>query len=148
MTLNSYLGIFTTDGKRWSDSRQLIRPQFIKDRVSDLEVFERGVETLLPVLGGNGQVIDVKDLFFRCGLKGCLPTNAKAHAEGGCRFTLDAATDFLFGRSVDSLTNGQSEFAEAFQEVQRIQSYIARAGYEPLSPHLLGPKLCAQCIQR
>ncbi len=44
------------------------------------------------------------------------------------RYTLDAATDFLLGTSVDSLRNSQAEFAEAFAEVQRVQNIIARAG--------------------
>lgn len=43
-------------------------------------------------------------------------------------FTLDAATEFLLGRSVDSLHNPQTGFAEAFAEVQATQSVIARAG--------------------
>ena len=44
------------------------------------------------------------------------------------RYTLDAATDFLLGKSVDSLQYGQTEFADAFTEVQRVQAVIARAG--------------------
>lgn len=44
------------------------------------------------------------------------------------RFTLDAATGFLFGRSVDSLDNGETEFASAFTVVQNVQATIARAG--------------------
>lgn len=44
------------------------------------------------------------------------------------RFTLDAATGFLFGRSVDSLANGETEFASAFTVVQNVQATIARAG--------------------
>ena len=60
-----YKGIFSTDGKKWHDSRQLIRPQFNKDRVSDLITFEHHVSNLMPLLGANGQVVDVKDLFFR-----------------------------------------------------------------------------------
>lgn len=61
----SSIGIFATDGKLWHDSRQLIRPQFVKDRVSDLACFERHIVALLPLLSGNGQATDVKDLFFR-----------------------------------------------------------------------------------
>lgn len=67
MYSQSFAGIFTTDGKQWSDSRQLIRPQFIKDRVSDLEVFEHHAQVLIPLLGGKGQEVDVKELFFRYG---------------------------------------------------------------------------------
>ena len=104
------LSIFTTDGELWHNSRQLLRPQFIKDRVSDLHTFEKHVQALLPLLAGthNGATVRVDDLFYR--------------------FTLDAATDFLLGKSVDSLHNGQTEFAKAFAEVQRVQSLKARAG--------------------
>lgn len=72
--------IFTTDGESWHGSRQLIRPQFIKDRVSDLACFERHVQILInaianggvegtPGVGGDGigrgKEVDVSDLFFR-----------------------------------------------------------------------------------
>ncbi|KAK5138075.1 hypothetical protein LTR08_005873 [Meristemomyces frigidus] len=104
------LSIFTTDGQQWHNSRQLLRPQFIKDRVSDLHTFENHIRILLPMLAGShdGATVRADDLFYR--------------------FTLDAATAFLLGKSVDSLSNGQTEFAQAFSEVQRMQSLIARAG--------------------
>ncbi|KAE8449366.1 hypothetical protein EG329_008267 [Mollisiaceae sp. DMI_Dod_QoI] len=115
--------IFVTDLEQWHNSRQLIRPQFIKDRVSDLDVFERHVQVLIGQIdrlswegfekkGGKGRELDVCDLFFR--------------------YTLDAATDFLLGRSVGSLEVPEQEFAEAFGEVQRVQNLIARSG--PLNP--------------
>lgn len=87
-----------------------MRPQFIKDRVSDLHIFEHHVQTLLPLLKGayNGATVRVDDLFFR--------------------YTLDAATDFLFGFNVDSLRNADVEFARFFGEVQHVQGIIARAG--------------------
>jgi len=109
---HDFLGdsIFTTDGQRWQESRSLIRPQFIKDRVSDLNTFENHIQSLLPLLESNkpGQSVNVANLFFR--------------------FTLDAATDFLLGESVDSLHNPEDRFAAAFGEVQRVQSIMARAG--------------------
>ncbi|KAK4185988.1 cytochrome P450 [Podospora australis] len=122
----AFLGdsIFTTDGDLWHNSRQLIRPQFIKDRVSDLATFEKHVQTLFRAIAnggalngpdqqvdieaGNGRPVDISDLFFR--------------------LTLDAATDFLLGKDVKSLSNPRQEFAEAFGEVQRVQSIISRAG--------------------
>ncbi|KAI9810352.1 MAG: hypothetical protein M1827_006319 [Pycnora praestabilis] len=100
--------IFTTDLQQWHDSRQLIRPQFIKDRVTDLEIFEEHVAELIDQMGGRGQEVDVAALFLR--------------------YTLDASTHFLLGRSVDSLKDPRVEFAEAFGEVQRIQSQIESAG--------------------
>ncbi|KAK7723725.1 hypothetical protein SLS64_000054 [Diaporthe eres] len=41
-TWSPFLGdsIFTTDGQLWSDSRGLIRPMFIKEKVRDIEIFE------------------------------------------------------------------------------------------------------------
>jgi hypothetical protein len=120
----AFLGdsIFTTDLDQWHDSRQLIRPQFIKDRVSDLDVFEEHVQILMGEIkrrgstwdGKQGKPIDISDLFFR--------------------YSLDAATHFLLGRSVGSLLSEEQEFAEAFNEVQRVQNMIARAGY--ISPFL------------
>jgi cytochrome P450 len=117
--------IFVTDLDQWHASRQLIRPQFIKDRVSDLEVFEEHVQILMEQIdktgkkwdGSQGGEIDVSDLFFR--------------------YTLDAATHFLLGRSVGSLENGDQEFAIAFGEAQRVQNIITRAGYVPFSSAIL-----------
>ncbi|CAK7240936.1 MAG: hypothetical protein STHCBS139747_002393 [Sporothrix thermara] len=125
--------IFTTDGSRWHASRQLLRPQFIKDRVSDLHTFENHLQVLFTAMsvGGdagataaaiatraagsspvdftaNGRIINICDLFFR--------------------YTLDVATDFLLGKDTQSLTIPRQEFAEAFNEVQRIQSLISRTG--------------------
>jgi cytochrome P450 len=101
-------GIFAADGEVWHNSRQLIRPQFIKDRLSDIQIFEEHVQVLFSKIG-RGQEIDTLDLMFR--------------------YTLDAATHFLLGQSVDSLQNPQAEFAEAFANVQRVQSLVARVGY-------------------
>lgn len=57
-------GIFTTDGALWHDSRQLIRPQFVKDRLSDLDLFEEHVQILLKKLEESPEV-DMLDMFFR-----------------------------------------------------------------------------------
>jgi len=120
----AFLGdsIFTTDLDQWHSSRQLIRPQFIKDRVSDLDVFEKHVQILMSKIsefgrhedGSQGKPFDISDLFFR--------------------YTLDAATHFLLGRSVDSLEIPEQPFAEAFGEVQRLQSTISRTGSVALLP--------------
>jgi len=42
----------------------LIRPQFIKDRVSDLGIFEEHANILISQIH-EGQPIDMKDLFFK-----------------------------------------------------------------------------------
>lgn len=104
------LSIFTTDGDLWHNSRQLLRPQFIKDRVSDLQKFEHHVQILLPLLAGNhnGAEVHVDDLFFR--------------------LSLDAATDFLLGHSVDSLRTSGVDFAQAFNKIQHTQALKSRLG--------------------
>lgn len=99
-------GIFNTDGQLWHNSRQLIRPQFIKDRLSDIDIFEEHVQKLMIKLG-QGEV-DMMDMFFR--------------------FTLDAATHFLLGSDIGSIDQPQTAFANAFTRVQHIQSLIARVG--------------------
>lgn len=75
--------IFTTDGQLWSDSRALIRPMFIKDRVRDLEIFDKWTTKLMSKFPPSGQTVDMMDLFYR--------------------MTLDVTTDFLLGHSVNSL---------------------------------------------
>jgi len=92
--------IFATDGDKWQASRQLLRPQFIRDRVSDLHCFETHIQTLFRCIanGGalsgedqpvdmgavNGRRLDISDLFFR--------------------YSLDVATDFLLGKEAKSMT--------------------------------------------
>lgn len=101
--------IFTTDGPQWSASRSLIRPMFQRERVADLDIFETHVQELFTLIGpGNGQNVDMRDLFFR--------------------FALDTSTHFLFGQSAGSLTNEQTEFAVAFDVVQHKQALMGRAG--------------------
>jgi len=100
--------IFTTDGELWHRSRQLIRPQFVKTRVADLEIFETHVQKLMRFIGGQGQEVDIAALFYR--------------------FTLDSATDYLLGQSVHSLDDPNIEFAAAFAELQRVQNMVGRIG--------------------
>ncbi len=100
--------IFTSDGEQWHKSRQLIRPQFVKNRVADLDIFEHQVAKLLSKIGGRGEEVDIAALFYR--------------------FTLDTATDFLLGQSVESLDHPEAPFPIAFNEVQRVQNIIARCG--------------------
>ncbi|RDW86292.1 uncharacterized protein DSM5745_02934 [Aspergillus mulundensis] len=75
--------IFTTDGKQWQGIRNLIRPMFVKDRFSDLDIFGRKVQTMLRLYSPSGDSTDVMDLFYR--------------------MTLDAITKFLLGKGINSL---------------------------------------------
>jgi cytochrome P450 len=78
-------GIFGVDGSAWSDARALLRPHFHKQRISDLEIFEKKVNLMISLLPKDGGTVDMMDWFSR--------------------FALDASTEFLFGQSVDSLNN-------------------------------------------
>lgn len=92
--------IFTTDGHQWQQSRTLIRPMFVKDRVRDIEIFHSCTEELMTKIV-PGQSVDISDLFYR--------------------MTLDVTTEFLLGHKVGALENPRSEFSKAFTEVQRMQ---------------------------
>ena len=75
--------IFTTDGQLWSNSRALIRPMFVKDRVRDLDIFGKWTTRLIEHIPESASTVDMMDLFYR--------------------MTLDVTTDFLLGDSVNSL---------------------------------------------
>ncbi|KAK5046114.1 hypothetical protein LTR84_008571 [Exophiala bonariae] len=97
-------GIFTVDGKAWEHSRSLLRPQFARQQVADLDLEEVHVTHLLKHLttqhGWTNQV-NLVPLFFR--------------------LTLDSATEFLFGQSVNSqsvtLTGSSKESAARATEL-------------------------------
>ena len=79
-------GIFTSSGQQWKHSRALVRPQFSKEEISNLDLIDRHVQTLLRILQTQEQgwtsTIDLQPLFFY--------------------FSLDVATEFLYGQSVNS----------------------------------------------
>ena len=95
----------------------MARPFFSKDRISDFEIFNRHADKVVVKMKKRlslGVAVDVQDVLFR--------------------FTLDTATEFLFGRDVESLsaelpypsthkghsrrTHPSDEFALAFDRVQ------------------------------
>ncbi|KAI1995042.1 hypothetical protein LOZ53_001614 [Ophidiomyces ophidiicola] len=82
-------GIFThiygggPKGEPWRHSRATLRPQFARQQIQDLEKLEQFVQRLIAEIPSN-ETCDLQELFFR--------------------FTLDTATDFLFGESVNSLS--------------------------------------------
>jgi cytochrome P450 len=102
----------------------MMRPQFARDQVSDLDLEERHVQSMMSALhpamqpdGWTGQV-DLQVLFFR--------------------LTLDTATEFLFGESVNSQVRLlpsfkptkedalSSQFASAFDKGQMALATRAR----------------------
>lgn len=81
-------GIFSQSGGDWKHSREMMRPQFTRDQVSDLDLEERHVQNMMSALDaklkadGRTHPVDLQELFFR--------------------LTLDSATEFLLGESADS----------------------------------------------
>ena len=133
-------GIFTLDGKGWEHSRAMLRPQFARDQISNLELEEKHVQNMMQALPVDGQGwidTDLNLLFFR--------------------LTLDSATEFLFGESVDSQLNelpgheasdasrDSKLFASAFDLGQ---SYLATRSRLQTAYWLLNPskfqKACTQ----
>lgn len=106
-------GIFTNDGADWKHSRELIRPNFARDQVADLDNFEEHLSTMIDAIPKDGKTtVDLQDLFF--GL------------------TIDTASEFLFGESTDVLLGRDSpesranlDFAEAWYRSQlEVQNHI------------------------
>lgn len=102
-TWEPFLGdsIFTTDGQLWQQSRTLIRPMFLKQKIRDMDIIERWSDVMISKIPPSGHTVDISDLFYR--------------------MTLDATTDYLLGHSVESLENPKGEFSKAFTYVQRKQ---------------------------
>ena len=81
-------GIFTTNNDMWSHSRALLRPSFARHNMVDhLPILESHFEQLMKVIPKGGATVDLQKIFFA--------------------FTMDAATQFLFGHSVDTLQTMQ-----------------------------------------
>ncbi|KAL4249120.1 cytochrome P450 family protein [Abortiporus biennis] len=81
-------GIFNSNGDIWKTHRAMTRPFLTKDRVSDFEMLDRHADHAIFKLKerfSSGMAVDFQDLISR--------------------FTLDAATEFLLGSCVDSLSS-------------------------------------------
>lgn len=106
-------GIFTTDGAEWEFSRALLRPNFVRSQVGDLDIFEAHIARLIDRIPKDGSIVDIQHLFFA--------------------LTMDTATEFLFGQSADVLVEGESsvrgeKFAEAYDYVTEIVGIQAKLG--------------------
>lgn len=79
-------GIFTRTGQAWRDSRAFLRPQFAREQVSSIGMLEEHFQAMLKVIagskGGWTSSFDIQPLIFN--------------------YTLDVATEFLFGTSANS----------------------------------------------
>ncbi|EXJ80241.1 hypothetical protein A1O1_08383 [Capronia coronata CBS 617.96] len=106
-------GIFSTDGEAWERSRGLVRPNFTRQQVADLDMLETHVGNLIGAVPRDGSTVDLQDLFF--GL------------------TMDSATEFLFGQSTRTLapgleTKSANDFVKAFVYVTENASKSFRTG--------------------
>ncbi|KAF8164307.1 cytochrome P450 [Pholiota molesta] len=82
-------GVFNSDGEMWKFHRSMTRPFFTRDRISHFDMFDINADSALKQARARlqeGYPIDFQDLVSR--------------------FTLDSATQFLFGHNVESLSAG------------------------------------------
>ncbi|RDX55061.1 cytochrome P450 [Lentinus brumalis] len=121
------VGVFNADDEMWKFHRSMTRPFFSKDRISHFDMFDRHATDALQQMKyrlREGYAVDWQDLVSR--------------------FTLDSATEFLFGKDVRSLSAGlpypptsdmarmrtskpeADEFASAFQNAQLASSKRGR----------------------
>jgi cytochrome P450 len=88
-------GIFSADGTQWERARTILRPQFTRDQVGDLNMEERHVKNLLHAIssksGDQSEIVDLQPLFFR--------------------LSMDSASEFLFGQSTNTQLSALSEEA-------------------------------------
>ncbi|KAJ3793618.1 cytochrome P450 monooxygenase pc-1 [Lentinula aff. detonsa] len=125
--MHSFLGtgVFNSDGEMWLFHRTMTRPFFNRIRIRDFEIFHRHSELMIANIKKRmeeGYAIDFQDVISR--------------------FTLDVATEFLFGHCMNALaatlpypqnvppsqipvsdlsqSSAVSEFSAAFRQVQEI----------------------------
>ncbi|KAF1978677.1 cytochrome P450 [Bimuria novae-zelandiae CBS 107.79] len=109
-------GIFNSDGEKWANSRHLLRPNFARDQIADLEAFDRHFRLMMKKIPKDGSIVDLQHLFFQ--------------------MTIDSATEFLFNHSTDSLrmseddvNNEDAIFARAFMFAQEDIIHRDRWGF-------------------
>ncbi|KAG0330377.1 hypothetical protein BGZ99_004747 [Dissophora globulifera] len=104
-------GIFNADGDTWKTQRQLARPHFQTSEFRDSALINRHVDLLIQAIDKHiankpDTPLEIQSLF--------------------CRFTLDEASEFLFGETVNALQNESNEFATAFNYAQSISAWRFR----------------------
>lgn len=59
-------GIFTSDGAKWEEARALVRPNFVRNQVADLEAFEGHFQNMISLIPTDGKTpVELKPLFQR-----------------------------------------------------------------------------------
>ncbi|KAI5830824.1 cytochrome P450 [Schizophyllum commune Tattone D] len=123
-------GVFNADGEMWKFHRSMTRPFFNKEKIAHFDIFDRHADDLLRKVKtrlAEGFPIDFQDMI--------------------ARFTLDSATEFLFGYDINSSGAGlpypeyakernpetftkhpSNVFVKAFAEGQELTVHRYRAG--------------------
>jgi len=83
----------------------IARPFFATDRVSDLDLFEKNTQKVINIMlnADPKDSLDLEEIF--------------------ARFTVDTASEFLFGENLDTLSYGSDgfhSFTNAFVEIQSV----------------------------
>lgn len=124
-------GVFNSDGELWKFHRSMTRPFFSRERISDFELLDRHADMAIEKMKRRfkeGTAVDIQDLLSR--------------------FTMDTATEFLFGQDVKALsadlpypsiynkstlrTHPSDQFATAFNRAQEYT--LPRVVYGKLWP--------------
>jgi cytochrome P450 len=80
-------GVFNADGEMWKFHRTMTRPFFTRERISDFDIYDKNCASTLKLARtrlAEGYPVEFQDLVSR--------------------FTLDSATEYLFGHDVGSLS--------------------------------------------
>ncbi|TRM60069.1 cytochrome P450 [Schizophyllum amplum] len=123
-------GVFSTDGDMWKFHRTMTRPFFNKDKISHFDNFDRHADNIIRLAKeriAEGYPIDFQDMV--------------------ARFTLDSATEYLFGHDVNSsgaglpyppgaatstplefFTHPSNRFVTAFGEGQNLTAMRVQVG--------------------
>ncbi|RDW67514.1 hypothetical protein BP6252_08910 [Coleophoma cylindrospora] len=110
------LGIFSANGPKWEHSRALLKPQFMREQIADLGLFEKHVKDLFDAIQGAAEpgrwtpTLDMQPLLER--------------------FTMDTATEFLFGESVHSQRDDSTDTSTLFSKKEMMHFVEAFFGAE------------------
>ncbi|TRM57429.1 cytochrome P450 [Schizophyllum amplum] len=123
-------GVFNSDGDMWKFHRTMTRPFFNKDKIAHFDNFDRHADHIIRLAKeriAEGYPIDFQDMV--------------------ARFTLDSATEYLFGHDVNSIgaglpyppdapksnppeffTHSSNRFVKAFGEGQTLSAMRIQVG--------------------
>lgn len=88
-------GIFTLDGEGWQHSRLMLKPQFSKYQINNVGLMEPHIQRLIDLIKSKqNSPFDIQKVFYN--------------------LTLDIASDFLFGESIESLNGANQKFVQDF----------------------------------